>query len=189
VLSIGAPDVSMTTAPWADTYAGFQIPAADEASNWKFWSQFAYEPFPREAIDVVGSFLAKAPGPQCNYFTNAFGGAVRRTEPAGGSAFAHRDALFYAEPGAGWGIRGDGVRAEDDPLTDLAQAWFAEFSTALDPYVAGAYSNVPNAGQADWATAYWGTNVERLRAIKAKYDPDNVFHYAQSISAEGQPTS
>ena len=35
----------------------------------------------------------------------------------------------------------------------------------------GAYVNVPNAGMADWETAYWGPNVDRLRTIKAKYDP------------------
>ncbi|WP_422746185.1 FAD-binding oxidoreductase [Mycobacterium sp. WMMD1722] len=186
MVSIGDPEVSMTTGPWADTYAGFQIPPAEEASNWKFWSQFVYQPFPPEAIDIVAAFMANAPGPQCNYFTNAFGGAVRRTEPAGGSAFAHRDALFYAEPGAGWGVRGDGVRATDDPLTEVALAWFADFAAALAPFVAGAYSNVPNAGQADWASAYWGANVERLRAVKARYDPDNVFSYEQSIVAEGE---
>jgi FAD/FMN-containing dehydrogenase len=189
VLSIGAPAVSMTTAPWADTYAGFQIPMSDEAANWKFISQFVYEPFPREAIDVIGSFMAKTPGPQCNYFANAFGGAVRRSEPAGGSAFAHRDALFYAEPGAGWGIRGEGPVAADDPLTAASLAWFDEFSKALEPYVAGAYVNVPNAGQTDWATQYWGANVERLRAVKAHYDPANVFSYEQSIQPEGEQAS
>jgi len=189
VLSIGAPEVEMTTAPWADTYAGFQIPLPDEPSNWKFTSQFVYEPFPREAIDVIGSFMAKAPGPQCNYFTNAFGGAVRRSEPAGGSVFAHRDALFYAEPGAGWGVRGDGVPAAQDPLTEVALAWFTEFSEALKPYSAGAYVNVPNAGMTDWASAYWGANVERLREIKVHYDPDNVFRYEQSIPPKDGPTS
>lgn len=189
VLSIGAPAVSMTTAPWADVYAGFQIPMSDEAANWKFTSQFVYEPFPREAIDVIRSFMAKTPGPQCNYFANAFGGAVRRTEPAGGSAFAHRDALFYAEPGAGWGIRGEGPSADEDPLTAASLAWLDEFSQALEPYVAGAYANVPNAGQADWATQYWGANVERLRAIKAHYDPENVFRYEQSIQPEGEQAS
>lgn len=56
---------------------------------------------------------------------------------------------------------------------------------ALARYVNGAYVNVPNAGMADWATAYWGANVDRLRAIKGKYDPDNVFSFAQSIPPEG----
>jgi FAD/FMN-containing dehydrogenase len=128
--------------------------------------------------------MAKAPAPGCNYFTNAFGGALTGSEPSGGSAFAHRDALFYAEPGAGWGPRRGDIPAETvaaDPLTPKCLAWIAEFSEALAPYVNGAYVNVPNAGTADWETAYWGPNVDRLRTIKAKYDPNNVFSFEQSI--------
>jgi FAD/FMN-containing dehydrogenase len=180
ILSVGDPDVSMTDASWADTYAGFQIPPIEEAANWKFLSQFVSDPFPPEAINIVGSFMSKAPTPDCNYFTNAFGGAVKASEPAGGSAFAHRDALFYAEPGAGWGTRG-GMPATADPLTAKCQAWIAEFSQALGPYVNGAYVNVPNAGIPDWEIAYWGPNVDRLRTIKAKYDPENVFSFEQSL--------
>lgn len=45
----------------------------------------------------------------------------------------------------------------------------------------GAYVNVPNIGTQDWETAYWGRNFDRLRKIKAKYDPHNVFQYEQSI--------
>lgn len=33
----------------------------------------------------------------------------------------------------------------------------------------------------DWETAYWGSNFDRLRKIKAEYDPHNVFKYEQSI--------
>jgi FAD/FMN-containing dehydrogenase len=60
--------------------------------------------------------------------------------------------------------------------------WIADFSGALAPYVNGAYVNVPHAGLADWETAYWGPNVDRLRTIKAKYDPDDVFRFEQSIA-------
>jgi FAD/FMN-containing dehydrogenase len=179
ILSVGEPHVTTTTAPWADTYADFQIPTPEEPANWKFNSQFIIQPFPAAAIDVIGQFMAKAPSPDSSYFTNAFGGAVKSSEPAGGSAFAHRDALFYAEPGAGWGVRGG--PAVDEQLTARTQAWIAEFSESLQPYVAGAYVNVPNAGMADWATAYWGTNLDRLRTIKSKYDPGNMFRYEQSI--------
>lgn len=45
----------------------------------------------------------------------------------------------------------------------------------------GAYVNVPNTGMADWATAYWGAGVDRLRTIKATYDLDDVFTFEQSI--------
>ena len=93
---------------------------------------------------------------------------------------AYRNALSYAEPGAGWGTRG-ATPAADDPLTARCQKLIDEFSRASAPYVKGAYVNVPNAGMADWETAYWGSNVDRLRTIKAKYDPDNVFSYEQSV--------
>ncbi|KAA0075783.1 FAD-binding oxidoreductase [Mycolicibacterium sp. P9-64] len=181
ILTVGNPDVSVTDASWADTYAGFQIPTLEEAANWKFLSQFIFDPFPVEAINLVCSFMSRAPTRDCNYFTNAFGGAVAGSEPSGGSAFAHRNALFYAEPGAGWGTRG-GIPATDDPLTTKCQAWIAEFGRALAPYVNGAYVNVPNAGMPNWETAYWGAGVDRLRALKAKYDPTNVFSFEQSIA-------
>jgi hypothetical protein len=187
ILSVGKPTVSTTDANWAETYAAFQIPTPDEPRNWKFNSQFISDPFPTEAIEMVASFMAQAPAAGCNYFTNAFGGAVVDSEPSGGSAFAHRNALFYAEPGAGWGPRRGDLRAETsgdaDSLTSQCLDWVAEFSEALAPYVNGAYVNVPCAGMADWETAYWGAGVDRLRAIKAKYDPCNVFHFEQSITA------
>ncbi len=183
MLSVGKPDVVAKDANWADTYTEFQIPPADESANWKFLSQFIYEPYPPEAVELIKTFMTQAPTPECNYFTNAFGGAVKNSEPSGGSAFAHRDALYYAEPGAGWGIRG-GVPASADPLTAKCEAWIAEFGQALQPYVNGAYVNVPNAGMPGWETAYWGSNVDRLRTVKAKYDPDNVFSYEQSVRSE-----
>jgi len=183
ILSVGKPDVVANDANWADNYAKFQIPPAEEAANWKFLSQFIYQPYPPEAVEVIKTFMTNAPTPQCNYFTNAFGGAVKNSEPFGGAAFVHRDALYYAEPGAGWGVRG-GLPASEDPLTATCEAWIAEFYEALRPYVNGAYVNVPNAGMPGWETAYWGSNVDRLRAIKAKYDPDNVFSYEQSVRPE-----
>lgn len=181
ILAVGDPEVSMIDGGWAEVYAGFQIPTAEEPANWKFLSQFISEPFPVEAIDLIGTFMATAPTPGCNYFTNAFGGAVTRTAPAGGSAFAHRGALFYAEPGAGWGKRGDAAR--DEALTARCLQWTTDFATALAPFVDGAYANVPNAGDPDFATSYWGANVERLRDIKATYDPHHVFRFEQSITA------
>ena len=169
ILSVGTPRVEATAADWAGTYAGFQIPAEDEAANWKFLSQFISQPFPPEAVQVIGTYMAAAPTSTCNYFTNALGGAVTIS------------ALFYAEPGAGWGVRGD-IPASVDPLTATCLTWIAEFGEALQPFTTGAYTNVPNAGMPDWEYAYWGANVDRLRAIKAKYDPENIFQFEQGIT-------
>lgn len=81
ILSAGEPEVVVKDADWADIFAGFQIPTGREPANWKFLSQFISEPFPPEAIRLVGEFMAKAPTPECNYFTSALGGAVGSTEP------------------------------------------------------------------------------------------------------------
>ena len=184
ILSVGSPAIVTKDASWADIYTGFQIPTDHEPANWKFQSQFMSEPFPPEAVSIVGSFMSNAPTAQCNYFTNAFGGTVQNSEPQGGSVFAHRNSLFYAEPGAGWGVRG-GAPAAADPLTAACLGWIAEFGEALSPYANGAYVNVPNAGMPDWQKAYWGPNVDRLRTVKAKYDPDGVFSFEQGLTVSG----
>ncbi|MEV6290220.1 FAD-binding oxidoreductase [Streptomyces sp. NPDC051896] len=178
ILSVGNPDITAQVGNWGDVYTAFQIPLEDEPANWKFCSQFTNTPFPRTAISVIASFMRDAPTDDSNFFAQAFGGAVRKT-PRGGTSFPHRDALFYSEPGTGWGKRG--VPGSGDELTPQAQAWIADFSQALRPYVNGAYVNVPNIGMQNWETAYWGDNFDRLRRIKAKYDPRNVFQYEQSI--------
>jgi len=95
-----------------------------------------------------------------------------RNEAPGGSAFPHRDALFYCEPGAGW---------NGPELTPKALGWVADFERALRPYVDGAYVNVPNAGAADWEAQHYSANADRLRRVKASYDPHNVFTFEHSI--------
>lgn len=181
ILSIGTPQVEATDSAWPDTFASFQIPLHEEPANWKFLSQFMTEPFPPEAVQIIATYMSVAPTSACNYFTNALGGAVTTSEPRGGAAYAHRAALFYAEPGAGWGTR-DGTPASDDPLTETCLQWIAAFGAALRPFTNGAYTNVPNAGLPDWERSYWGSNVDRLHTVKAKYDPEHIFQFEQGIT-------
>jgi hypothetical protein len=179
ILSTGAPTVTVKRGGWGDIYAGFQVPTPQEPANWKFYSQFIAKPYPKAAIDVVRAYMENAPSDSSNYFTQAFGTGAQAREPRGGSAFPHRNVLFYAEPGAGWGTRGK--PGGGDAITPKAQVWIAEFGQAMRPYVSGAYVNVPNIAMANWETAYWGSNFSRLRKIKTKYDPHNVFQYEQSV--------
>jgi FAD/FMN-containing dehydrogenase len=39
----------------------------------------------------------------------------------------------------------------------------------------GSYLAESDFFERDWQTAFWGSNAERLRAVKAKYDPDDLF--------------
>jgi FAD/FMN-containing dehydrogenase len=169
LLEIGSPEVTVTEDSWPGVYA--DVDKAENVDNSKFFSQFIKRPFPDDAIDLICKFMANTPGPAGNYFLSSFGGAVCN-EPPGGSAFPHRDALFYCEPGAEW---------NGSELTSTALAWVADFARALRPYVDGAYVNVPNVSASDWETQYYGSHVDRLRQVKATYDPLNVFSFEQSV--------
>ena len=43
------------------------------------------------------------------------------------------------------------------------------------------YRNYPDINFANWPELYYGNNYKRLQAIKAQYDPDNLFRYEQSL--------
>ncbi|MEQ1864769.1 MAG: FAD-binding protein [Micropepsaceae bacterium] len=49
---------------------------------------------------------------------------------------------------------------------------------------AGSYVSESNYFNADWARAFWGTNYPRLRAVKAKYDPDGLFIVHHGVGSE-----
>ena len=169
LLSIGRPEVTHMDDAWPTIYQ--HVDRAPELPFWKFYSQFVSQPFPDEAIDLICRYMANTPSPASNFYCSSFGGAVRQAPP-GGSAFPHRDALFYCEPGAAW---------EDPTLHSKALSWACDFWRELRPFGDGAYVNVPNAPAADWEHDYYGANRERLRQVKATYDPTNVFRFEQSV--------
>jgi FAD/FMN-containing dehydrogenase len=167
---VAGAQVKTTSTSWADNYRQNNS-GPRQNQNWKFTPSWAYEPLPSGALDVIRDLMTQAPADACNYWCLSWGGAVRKA-PRGGAAFVHRDPLFYAEPGAGW---------NDPALTPACYAWIAEFREAMQPYVEGGYVNVPDRAIADWGDAYYGKHFARLREIKSKWDPDEVFHFEQSI--------
>ncbi len=108
------------------------------------------------------------------------GGAMARV-PSDATAFAYRDrkimvnvAAFYQGP--------------DDRL--VREAWVTEFAAALRGNTTGAYVNfLSDEGEARVREAYPGATWERLAAIKARYDPTNLFHLNQNIPPAGTPAS
>ena len=100
------------------------------------------------------------------------GGAVARI-PNEETAFAHRDrklminvAAFYEGP-------------EDFPQRE---EWVVELAGILNKGDERGYSGfLANEGQDRVRAAYPGATWDRLRQVKAKYDPDNVFRLNQNI--------
>jgi Berberine and berberine like len=55
------------------------------------------------------------------------------------------------------------------------------FRQQLLTYTRGDYVGNPDRSLKDYLIAYYGDNVQRLRCVKKKYDPEDVFHFEQSI--------
>jgi FAD/FMN-containing dehydrogenase len=104
-----------------------------------------------------------------------WGGAMDAV-PQDATAFVHRRATSLFTLSASW-----------DPNTPSQQSqpligWVNNIWEATGAYAtASAYQNFTDPALQDWQRAYYGTNLPRLTRVKRAYDPDNVFHFAQSI--------
>jgi FAD/FMN-containing dehydrogenase len=100
------------------------------------------------------------------------GGAMARV-PAEATAFAHRASRILAVVGAFYETSEEKQRRE---------AWLAEFLAAIRQGDQGAYVNFVNdEGEARVRAAYPGATWDRLAAVKAAYDPTNLFRRNQNI--------
>jgi FAD/FMN-containing dehydrogenase len=106
---------------------------------------------------------------------DAMGGAINRV-PAGATAFVHRDELFLAQYNATW------PTSAASGVVSANVEWLDGLYAALRSSASGfAYQNYIDPKLADWKHAYYGSNFDRLVQIKAAYDPDDVFAFAQGI--------
>ena len=68
---------------------------------------------------------------------------------------------------------------ENDKAADLLRK---QFSNGPD---FGSGVNHANKAEPDWENAFWGSNLDRLKAAKVKYDPRNRFNCWHCIGWKG----
>jgi hypothetical protein len=138
-------------------------------------STFVVEPLSSAGLAVAAAALASsqqiAPGIGAAFLFDSYGGAINSVG-AGETAFVHRDALAGLQMTATWG-------SGTEPSSSAS--WLATAASDLAPYTSGAYQNYIDPTLTDWQQAYYGTNLPRLVKVKAAVDPDDFFHFAQSI--------
>jgi FAD/FMN-containing dehydrogenase len=142
----------------------------------RYYWKSVYVPDLDEAVDAaLGRHAASRPSPLSSLDVWGLGGAMQR-EPGGGAAFAGRDHPFLVGIEANW----------DDAAADEANlAWARDVFRDLAGMSGGAvYLNFPGLGeeQEGLVRAAYGPNYERLAALKAKYDPTNLFRFNQNIA-------
>jgi hypothetical protein len=152
---------------------GGQLPRAPSFAG----SSFVQSPLSNAGINAVVNGInnrvaRKQPGAIA---FDAYGGAINGVAP-NATAFVHRNALACAQFSVSYAV--------GTPAATVAsyKSWLSAYRATVEPFMgSGAYQNYIDPDQPHWATAYYGTNLPRLRTVKAKWDPDNALHFAQSI--------
>jgi FAD/FMN-containing dehydrogenase len=104
-----------------------------------------------------------------------WGGAYNRV-PTDATAFAHRSERFLVQHLVQVGA--DAAPAEHEAARD----WLAGSWALVHPWGSGGvYPNFPDPDLQDWPSAYHRTNYDRLRRVKAAYDPGRFFRFHQSL--------
>ncbi len=76
----------------------------------------------------------------------------------------------------------------DRTTAEAGTAWAQQFWSAMQPFSGGGvYVNfLSNEGEDRVRAAYDEPTYERLTRLKAKYDPENFFHFNQNIRPRAQ---
>ncbi|MDU8673770.1 FAD-binding oxidoreductase [Paenibacillus polymyxa] len=175
LLRAGTPvKVMVKTVPFIEATHFFTESDLNLEPKFKITGAYGFQPLPPEGVRIIRDFLAQAPNRHSSVWSQSLGGArsaVSRVSPTA-TAYPHRKAETIYELSARWRNSGEQERNIQ---------WVERFRKALRPFVKGNYVNFPDLQIKNWPKAYYGVNFGRLKQVKRKYDPHNVFHFAQSI--------
>ena len=128
------------------------------------------------AAKAIVEHLQAATSPMAATQLRVLGGAVARV-PADATAFAHRERRIIANVAAMYG------RPEE---ASTYTPWVDGLAGALDQGDESAYVGfLGDEGEARVRAAYPGPTWDRLAAVKAQYDPTNLFRLNQNVPPAG----
>jgi FAD/FMN-containing dehydrogenase len=160
------------TQPYVQWQQAFDPLLTPGARN--YWKSHNFKELSDGALDTIIEFVGKIPSPQCEIFLGLIAGAANRVS-SNAMAYGHRDAKFVLNVHGRW---------DDAAQDEIGVAWAREFFKASAPYAsAGVYVNFMTEDESDRVAAAYGENYARLKQVKKKYDPKNIFHNNQNIKA------
>ncbi len=138
-----------------------------------YWKSSLLPALTDAAIDTMVTQFAKCPSPMSAMLLETYSGAVVRV-PVAATAYSHR------APGFNFLVVSEWLDASED-ATNIA--WARQTFEAMQPALArGGYSNYLGADETeDRVASAYGASYQRLREVKRRYDPDNLFHMNQNI--------
>jgi FAD/FMN-containing dehydrogenase len=141
-----------------------------------YWKGTSFTDMSDEVIDIVAEHAYAASSPRSYAAIFHMGGAVARV-PHDATAYASRDVGHNMSIDAVW------LPDESGEHADAETAWARRFLEAVRPYAAGVYVNFLDSDDdaSRVREAYGDDTYRRLAEVKAKYDPENVFHNNKNI--------
>ena len=129
-----------------------------------------------EVIDIVAEHAYGATSPRSYAAMFHLGGAVARA-PRDTTVYSGRDVEHNIIIDAAW------LPEQNDTVAAAETAWARDFLAALQRHRAGVYVNFLDSDDdtSRVREAYGDDTYRRLAEVKAKYDPENVFHNNKNI--------
>jgi FAD/FMN-containing dehydrogenase len=138
-----------------------------------YWKASFLRDITSEAIEVMLAFAADMPSSFTGIGLQELCGAASRVEPTA-TAFPHRERHYDCLILSQW---------DDGSDADRNIAWTRRLFEALQPFLEGAvYANNLGEEETDRVKAAYGPNYGRLAAVKAEYDPSNLFRLNHNIT-------
>jgi FAD/FMN-containing dehydrogenase len=138
-----------------------------------YWKSGFLAELSDDAIDRMIAAFAECPTPMGQVLIEHFHGAATRVDGSA-TAFPHRTEGYNLVVLSEW---------MDHAMTDRCTAWARNtYSTMSSCLASGRYVNyLGDDEEGDSVGAAYGQNYQRLRKLKAKYDPENFFRMNQNI--------
>ena len=139
-----------------------------------YWKSHDFLELSDGLLDVLLGAVTTLPTPECEIFVASLGGAINRV-PAAATAYPHRDVAFVMNVHTRW---------RDAAQDQACVEWARRLHAAAAPFATGGvYVNFMPADEAQRVPAgAYGPNFARLAAVKAKYDPTNLFRMNQNVA-------
>ena len=152
--------------------------------GWQYyWKSANLTGISDDVIGIVAEHAYEARSPRSMVVMFHMGGAVARV-PHTTTAYPGRDAKYNIV------IEGVWLPEQHDDVAASETAWARTFLDELRPYREGVYVNFLDRDDDSSRVreSYGDDTYPRLAEVKARYDPDNVFHHNKNIQPAAVPT-